>query len=221
MYGAETIDPGAVTRLWDRPGDCTFALTELLKHEDFEPMIDRARIAVIGHSSGGATAVALAGARFDPTALSAYCQSADARDDRGCEYARQPGHLPGVPAEATKSFRDVRITSIVVMDPAAGPGYSAAALGRVDVPVLVIGSEDNDFLPFARHAGRYAALLPTASLITLRSGEGHFVYLNPCTSDLSANGVPLCVDRNGVDRRAVHAWLAPQILAFLATSSSC
>ena len=101
------------------------------------------------------------------------------------------------------------------MDPAAGPGYSAASLAQVRVPVLVIGSEDNDFLPFVQHAGRYAALLPKASVITLRSGEGHFVYLNACTSDLLASGVPLCIDRTGVDREAVHARLAPQILAVL------
>jgi hypothetical protein len=27
--------------------------------------------------------------------------------------------------------------------------------------------------------------------------------------------VPICIDREGVDREAVHARLAPQILAFL------
>ena len=42
---------------------------------------------------------------------------------------------------------------------------------------------------------RYAALLPNVVLVALEHGEGHFVYLNSCTSDLSANGVPLCVDR--------------------------
>ena len=102
-----------------------------------------------------------------------------------------------------------------MMDPAAGPGYSAGSLAEVRVPVLVIGSADNDFLPFTQHAGRYADLLPNASLVVLRSGEGHFVYLNSCTSDLKAGSVALCVDREGVDRSAVHARLAPQVLAFL------
>ena len=35
---------------------------------------------------------------------------------------------------------------------------------------------------------------------------------------LEANGVPLCVDREGVDRVAVHSALAPRILAFLTSS---
>ncbi len=215
LYGAETVDFSAATRLWVRPRDCSFALTQLLTNAGFEDRIDRARIAAIGHSSGGATAMALGGATFDPAALSAYCGSEEALADRGCQYAGALEPLHVAPAEATRSYRDVRVTALVVMDPAAGPGYSTTSLAEVRVPVLVIGSEDNDFLPFTRHAGRYAALLPNASLVVLRSGEGHFVYLNRCTSDLQANGVPLCVDREGVDRSAVHARLAPQVLAFV------
>jgi predicted dienelactone hydrolase len=217
-YGPDTIDPTAVTRLHDRPGDCTFALHECLRSDDFRDRVDPARIGAIGHSSGGATALALGGATFDPAALSAYCRSGAGRADRGCDYARGLAFPLPSPAEAARTYRDSRVTAIVALDPAAGPGHSAESLAKVRVPVLVVGSVDNDFLPFEHHAGRYAALLPKASLLKLENGEGHFVYLNACKSDLSANGVPLCVDREGVDRAAVHARLAPQILAFLVTA---
>lgn len=214
LYGPETIEPVAITRLWLRPGDCTFALTELLMNETFEARLDAHRIGALGHSSGGATAIMLGGATLDPAALSAYYRSPAAESDRGRRYARQDEIPPPAPAEATWSYRDPRVIAIVALDPAVGPGYSAASLAQVQAPVLVVGSEDNDFLPFAHHAGRYAALLPNASSITLDNGEGHFVYLNPCTADLAVNGVPLCVDRAGVDRAAVHARLAPRILSF-------
>jgi predicted dienelactone hydrolase len=102
-----------------------------------------------------------------------------------------------------------------VVGTGTGEALRQRGAAEVRIPVLVLGSEDNDFLPFAQHAGRYAALLPKASLVVLRSGEGHFVYLNPCTSDRKANNVPLCVDREGVDRSAVHGRLAPQVHAFL------
>jgi predicted dienelactone hydrolase len=183
-------------------------------HEDFRERIDSARIGALGHSSGGATAMALGGATFDPAALAAYCRSDAGRMDRGCDYARQSASSPLAPPEASRSYRDSRVMAIVALDPAGGPGHDEASLAQVQVPVLVVGSEDNDFLPFAHHAGRYASLLPNAVLVRLRDGEGHFVYLNSCTSDLSANGVPLCVDRKGVDREAVHERLATKILAF-------
>jgi predicted dienelactone hydrolase len=215
LYGAETIEPIAITRLWLRPGDCTFALTQLLMDEYFQACVDSTCIGAIGHSSGGATAIMLGGATLDPAALSAYYQSADAQLDRGRRYARQDETPPPAPVEATWSYRDPRVTAIVALDPAIGPGYGAASLAQVQAPVLVVASEDNDFLPFDDHAAHYAALLPNALLVTLREGEGHFVYLNVCTSDIAVNGVRLCVDREGVDREAVHAKLAPQILAFL------
>ena len=110
---------------------------------------------------------------------------------------------------STPSSRSIRRLGRVT-----APTHSA----QVTVPVLVIGSRQNDFLPLAHHAGHYAAHVPNASLVTLDHGEGHFVYLNACTSDLASNGVPLCVDRPGVDREAVHARIAPLVLSFLEKS---
>ena len=214
-YGTQTIDPGAITRLWTRPPDCSFALTRLLSDTDIGPHIARDRITAVGHSSGGATAVALGGAAFDPEALGSYCRSDAANGDRGCAYARDVNAASVVPPEAVQSYRDTRITALVIMDPAAGPGFSEAALAAVNVPVLLIASTANDFLPFEHHAQRYARLLPHPVLVALQNGEGHFVFLNVCRSEWSANGVPLCADRPGVDRAEVHASLASMIHAFV------
>jgi predicted dienelactone hydrolase len=214
-YGPESVDPTAVTRLWTRPRDCSFALDRILVEEAFAGLVDVERITALGHSSGGATAIALGGAVFDPLALSVYCRSDTAHGDRGCWYADDPADLPAAPPEANGSFRDPRIGAIVLLDPAAGPGYSRRSLRDVTVPALVIGCTDNDFLPFEHHAGHYAAHLPNVSLVTLDAGEGHFVFLNACTSELAANGVPLCVDRPGVDRNDVHARVAASVHGFL------
>lgn len=213
LYGADTVDPGAVTRLWVRPLDCSFALDQLLSLEEFKSSIDHTRIGAMGHSSGGATAIALAGAVFDPDALAAYCRSDLAVTDRGCNYRQAAGLL--VPDEARRAYGDPRIVAAVLLDPAAGPGFSATTLAAVRASILVVGSTDNDFLPFEQHAGRYAKYLARATLVKLEGGEGHFVYVNTCDSELAVDGVPLCVDRPGVDREAVHTRLAPQILMFL------
>jgi predicted dienelactone hydrolase len=67
---------------------------------------------------------------------------------------------------------------------------------------------------FEAHAARYARLIPGCSLTRLEDGEGHFVFLNACESDLEANGIPLCRDREGVDREAVHERLRAVIARF-------
>jgi predicted dienelactone hydrolase len=214
MYGTDTIDGVTVARLWVRPSDCSFALTQLLESQAFKDRIDTARIGALGHSSGGAAAIALGGAVFDPGALVDYCRSDAGELDRGCWYARAVTVPAVFPPEATRNYRDSRVVAIVALDPAAGPACTAEALADVRVPVMVVGSEDNDFLPFERHAGHYGRLLPNVSVVVLRHGEGHFVYLNTAIDSKEALGVPLYVDRQGVNRDAVHARLAPEILAF-------
>jgi predicted dienelactone hydrolase len=171
--------------------------------------VDPARVGAIGHSSGGATVIALAGGVFDPRAMARYCASPEARDDRGCDYGR--GAAPSRSGSDPRSFVDPRVRAVVALDPALGPGFLETSLGAISIPVHIVGAVDNDFLPVEAHAARYARLIPRASFTRLTDGEGHFVFLNECASDLDANGVPLCRDREGVDRGAVHTRLRPII----------
>jgi hypothetical protein len=73
---------------------------------------------------------------------------------------------------------------------------------------------NNDFLPFAHHAGRYARLIPGASLTPLAHGEGHFIFMDECSADLAVQGVLVCKDRGGVRRSVVHSRLVEKIGSF-------
>jgi predicted dienelactone hydrolase len=214
VYGAETIDPLAVMDLAARVLDCTFALDRLLSGSTLRVTADPSRVGALGHSSGGATVVALAGGVFDPESMARYCASDEARADRGCEYGRSGGPPRPSAGPGPRSYRDRRVRAAVALDPALGPGFQASSLAEIRVPVHIVGAIDNDFLPVSAHAERYARLIPGSSFTRLSNGEGHFVYLNECGSDLEANGVPLCRDRVGVDRGAVHAMLEPLIREF-------
>jgi predicted dienelactone hydrolase len=63
---------GAVS-LWERPQDVTFILTKLLEDNSYSGMINKNKIAVAGHSAGGYTALALAGAIYDIELIRNYC----------------------------------------------------------------------------------------------------------------------------------------------------
>jgi predicted dienelactone hydrolase len=213
VYGPETIDPAAALMPWLRSRDCIVALDYLLGESLFRHLIDPSGIGALGHSSGGATAISLAGPRYDFAAMMLYCTSGEASRDRGCDYARsRPQVSP--PEDASRSYLDKRIRAIVAFDPALGPGYGADTLAEVSVPVLIVGAVENDFLPFEAHAGHYARLIPGAALVRLNGGEGHFVFLDECDSDRLANGVLLCRDREGVDRRKVHEYLKGVVTGF-------
>jgi len=210
-YGSDTIDPAFALQPWHRVRDCSFALGVLVAHPQIGTHIDPGRIGALGHSSGGATVLALGGARFDLDALVRYCVSEAARTDKGCAYASGLATVAPPSLEASSSHADERIRAIVALDPALGPGHDPS---RVAVPTHVVGSVQNDFLPFEAHAGRYARLIPGATLTRLANGEGHFVFLDVCNWDREANGVPLCRDRVGVDRAKVHERLREIIARF-------
>lgn len=218
LYGLENIDPEAVLRSWERPLDVSAALTFIETGSSFRDNVDMNRVGFAGHSSGGATAMQLAGARFDGRRIAEYCSSAEAADDRGCDYARN-AEIPENAEDETPppgDFADPRIRAFVALDPALGPGFSDFTAVDPDLRVLIVGSVDNDFLPFDRHAEHFAANLPAAETCWLREGEGHFIYLNSAESDLEANGVPLFVDQPGVSREAVHQDLQQRIVRFFA-----
>ncbi|MGB8332521.1 MAG: dienelactone hydrolase family protein [Polyangiales bacterium] len=214
VYGFDRIDPASVTQPWHRPRDCSYVLDRLLEHPAFRGVIDPARIGALGHSTGGATAIELAGGVFDYAAMARYCASNVAHCDKGCEYARQGGAI-SAEESLPLSQLDSRIRAVVALDPALGPGHQPDSLAAIRIPVHVVGAVDNDFLPFKQHAARYASSIPGASLTRLDEGEGHFVFLDEGEADLLANGVPLYRDREGVDRAGVHARLATIISGFL------
>ncbi len=215
LYGPESIDPLSVLDLGPRVEDCSFAIDHMLHESLLRDRVDPSHVGVLGHSSGGATAVALAGAVFDPAAMRRYCESDQARDDRGCAYGRASDRLPPPADPVPRSSRDPRVRFGVALDPALGPGFLPGSLAGISIPFHIVGAVENDFLPFDAHAARYAELIPGCSLTRLESGEGHFVFLNACRSDLEANGVPLCHDREGVARDAVHDLLRGVIGAFI------
>jgi predicted dienelactone hydrolase len=213
VYGPQTVNSASPLQPWERPRDCSAALDFLLTHPRFGRLADPLRIGAIGHSSGGAAVLALAGAVYDPGAMHEYCASETSRGDRCCRTARA---LSREEEElARRSYRDERIHAVVALDPSLGPGHNARSLSGVAVPVHIVGTVENDFLPFEHNAGRYARLIPGASLTPLAHGEGHFVFVDECSEDSQIHGVPVCRDRDGVQRAAVHARLAEIIEKFL------
>lgn len=208
-FGPATMNPATVSRFGDRTRDINAALDFLISKSSYASHVDKQRLGALGHSSGGATVLMLAGASFAMADLRAYCAQARATD-KGCQYP-----VGAAASDQSPVPSPTPIKALVVLDPAAGPGFTEAGLRALETPTLVVGSVDDDFLPFPAHAGRISGLLGSAEAVQLAGGEGHFVYVDRCSLPIDVMGVKLCTDRAGVDRGATHAKLVPQILSFL------
>lgn len=212
VFGAQSLNPATVARFRDRTHDLNVALDWLLTKSRLASSVDASRLGAIGHSSGGATALMLAGAGFSFLQISEYCASGAARVDKGCWYGTPSADSAErqLPEPASRPIR-----AVVALDPAVGPGFVEDSVRNLKSALLVVGSVDNDFLPYEAHAGRIAKVKPDAEVVRLDRGEGHFVYIDICAANINVMGVSLCTDRAGVDRAAVHARLDAVIEEFL------
>src|SRR5215471_9906026 len=111
VFGQTSVDPSTVSRFGSRTRDLSFALDFVLRRSRWAAAVDPARIGAIGHSSGGATAVMLAGGRYQPESMAAYCRSQAASSDRGCRYPA----APPIASEQDNQVADDRIRAIVLL----------------------------------------------------------------------------------------------------------
>jgi len=221
VYGQETIDRRAVIRFWNRPQDVSFVIDSLSEQNLFNTSVETNNVIMLGHSSGGFTALAMAGAKVEYGKSEAYCMSEKAKFDKGCLYGRQDKTKPISQEMRNKvgylqeQMRDERIVAIIALDPALGHATSEQSLQNIKTPTLIIGSVDNDFLPFTEHASYFATHINNSSLVGIEQGAGHFIYLDQCEFELEANGVSLCKDRKDVDRKTIQKQILNHIFGFI------
>lgn len=152
------------------------------------------RAAVVGHSIGGYTALAVAGGR--PMAL--------------------PGETASGVGEPVAVEPDPRVVAAVLLAPALpwlmGPG----ALAGVSVPLLVrTGARDDVMPPFV--VERVLAGLPPGAALDTKAvpGAGHFSFQSPFPPALQSPAFPPSQDPPGFDRAAYEGELAAEIIDFL------
>ncbi len=206
---------------WQRPQDVSFAIDRLSEEGLFNTELKTDKVIMLGHSSGGFTSFAMVGARLEAGKSEAYCASNKAKMDKGCHYGQQSKRKP-MSEEARETIglqqaqmQDERVAAVIALDPALGHALSEQSLAKIKVPALVIGSVNNDFLPYTAHAKYYADHTPGANLVGIEQGAGHFVYIDQCDHDRKVKGISLCKDSEGVDRKAIQKQLLGHIFSFI------
>ncbi|GAA6208529.1 dienelactone hydrolase family protein [Cognatishimia sp. WU-CL00825] len=203
-----------------RANDLSAALDMVLADPAFVPFIDEDRIGVVGFSLGGATALGMAGLRFDGEVQDFNCSAGpDAAD---CVFFRLGGvrfaDYPGYEADAL----DARITEAVIVDPGFGGSADPDSLEDVleGITLINLGGADRLGAADVGPAGNdLANRLPDARYIEIAPAN-HFTFLGTCkpgAADLleEERDDPICTDPEGTDRAAVHDQLIEAIAAGL------
>ncbi len=213
-FGNDTPE-GAMAQ-WRRPVDLSRTLDALLADSRFASRIDANRVGAAGMSSGGYTVIALAGGIYHPDRMGEHCQKNPPR--RGCRSDARAifEALPDRDA-ASSSYKDPRFRAVFAIAPALGPGFAAEDLVEVKIPVGIVASAQDEWVPLADNAGRYAKLIAGAELTVLPKG-GHFTFLSVCNDQGRERAKDICVDIDPtVDRPAVHEQVQKLVLEFFDT----
>jgi predicted dienelactone hydrolase len=198
---------------WRRTRDVSFVLDRMLEDSTFGRRIDRERIAAAGHSSGAYTALALAGLRLEPSAYLKYCSQRQPGPDCKLFVDLKPERIADL-KEAGKSRRDRRIRAVLALAPVLGPAAIRASLRSITVPVMIVASPMDEYVPFEMNAVSYQRGIKRARLVSIPEA-GHFVFMPACTLPGKIVAAQVCVDRTPkVDRGAVHTQVAATALRF-------
>lgn len=213
--------PRRSLRLDERAADLSAALDALLNEPAFADHVDRSRIASLGFSLGGATALNLAGLRFDPDAYADYCARMGENGQDCVFFAKGGVDLTALPEGFGVEMRDDRITRAFAIDPGMTYAATPESIGRTKTPVLLINLGEANLFKAADvgpDGSNLAARLPSALLKTIAPAH-HFTFLAECKPEgaamLSAEkDDPVCDDPEGTDRAAVHEAIVEEIAAF-------
>lgn len=217
LYGQDTQNVRATAMVWQRPTDISAIYDALSNRELFQKPVNWSNIIALGHSSGGQTVAMLAGVQYDLLHMMDFCKTESAKNDNSCNYGIRNAPKPGESfvQKFGGTYADARVKKIIMIDPTLGYGATPESLGSVQLPTLIVGAQNNDFLPWVNHGARYAKGIKNSKFHLLTGEEGHFIFLDACNNDVFVMGVSLCKDRVGVDRAATHFALVPTILEFV------
>ena len=203
--------------VWEQPDD-VHAMLDQLAASSWWKHVDPERVAVIGFSLGGASAMLLAGARFDFAKVPVFCKT---HEDLACtSFASMfPSLDAAYFAKADADHADPRIKAAV----AIAPGFSEAMTPesvRALVPTLVIAGEKDQVLPPGTHLAPILAELRPPSTHREIKGAQHFSFLFLCTEKavtiLADSGEAYaCEEPGGRKREDIHAEAVGAIETFL------
>lgn len=209
----------------ERPRQLSRVLDALLTSPEWGGRIPEDRIGAVGHSAGGYSVLALAGAQAEPGRAARHCLAV--QDDPGfCALARgpaggpaaglQPAPTAGATAPHTEpvSVPDRRIRAVVALAPMAVV-FTPESLAAITVPVRVIVAEKDAVLNGHHHGGHVLAHLRGAQASTV-AGAGHFAFMAQSTMPLPSAAGDAAANPEGFDRVAFLAELENQVAGFFA-----
>lgn len=209
-------------QLWERPKDVSRVIDFAMTSEGLMGQVDPDRIFMAGHSLGGFTAAALAGARYDAAKLKQFCDATPGELACGIFADWDIAQTPEDRVQMEADLSDPRIRAFALFDLGGTQSFSVDSLNKIDTPMLVFGAPImNSGLTLNIESRALIKALPSETATYIEPETlSHFDFLGQCKPggyDLLAREEPgdeiICAD-GGVRRAAKHEMIIEAVAAF-------
>ena len=198
-----------------RPAEVSRAIDAMGRDPLFAPLLDLDKVGVYGISSGGHTALSMAGGRWSPALFKQHCEAHIAEDYQACVglITRLKGSIfDGLKkwfalmvirhrfSDATlHEHHDGRVAAVVAGVPSAAD-FELSSLEHPAVPLGLINAQGDRWLIPRFHGSRIQAACKTCELIADLPYAGHGALLSPLPPGLTGLLGDMLNDPAGFDR---------------------
>ena len=156
----------------DRPLDISYVIDQLEQRNlrEFDGQLILDRVGVFGHSFGGYTALAVAGATIDFENLETECRVGRGRINTALLLQCRALELE----HKTYNFRDERVVAVVAHNPVNSSIFGPNGLSQIQIPVLMGAGSYDPATPFVWEQLRSFTWLTTPNkYLVLQQGQAH------------------------------------------------
>lgn len=199
----------------ERPKDVSFVLDELAKINQqpglLQGKLNTQQVSIIGHSLGGYTALALAGAEVDLQELRQYCKNNIVIGRAPADWLQcAAADLPNRKLQ----LRDKRVVQVIALNPLIGNLFGKTGITQVATPVLMLAGTEDAVTPVLNHQLRpFTQLRQTKYLLTAIGGT-HLSVSDPTNLDANTSST-LVKERRGEETKSLRNLVQGVSLAFI------
>ncbi len=159
----------------DRPLDISFVLDELERRNpsQFNGKLELTRVGLFGHSFGGYSILALAGATLDFDHLEQECDLKRISGNTSLLLQCRALELEG----KEYNFQDPRIAAVYAANPVNSAVFGPEGLGKISVPVFIAAGNFDPATPFIfEQVNSFPWLTTEHKYLLLQEGQAHIDF---------------------------------------------
>ena len=174
LRGEISVDVSPI-EFYSRPQDITYLLNEVERDPELNKLINWDQVGILGHSFGGNTALAIAGAPINQERINQVCQENQISLNMSMLLQCRASGLPAVDT----NLRDPRIKAVVAANPVTSTALGVEGMGAIDIPTMMLAGSKDTTTPFiTEQAHPFLWLNTEHKYLGVMAGGTHGYLLN-------------------------------------------